>query len=408
MTHQLEFSNLSYSYSYQDSAHYSPQGHVIAPGSVPELRQQPLADPNDALFKWRCSGTDRELIENGQAHRMCNPRVRITVNGVNPCVPVGSVEVLDENRDVEPMVPASSLEVRNYGAQECTGDQRIYDELNMEHLDFTNPSLQDTCSHPDPATRPPAKIPKIVHYIFGLQPDFGGHPFLFLNFMSIKMAHDSIKPDEIIVHYYYEPKGIWWEKTKPYVTLQKINKIPDEIFGNPVEDYAHRADVLRMQILMKHGGIYLDSDVFIYRSLDPLLHHEFVMAREDFHGMANAFMLASNDSRFLKEWYGRYKNFDDRVWSEHSVLLPLRMLGEMPDTICALPRFIHTKDEYIFQNSFQYGYHTFNHKAFNYLIKTTPDFVRSYNSSFTRLLRPFLDDSILGNDSGYVDTSSEQ
>ncbi|KAJ3326524.1 hypothetical protein HDU76_012856 [Blyttiomyces sp. JEL0837] len=365
------------------------------------LMSQPFFENVDASFKWRCNSTDREQIESGQAHRMCNPRVRVTINGMNPCIPEGSEDVLVE----APRVPVSYVKNRNWGGQECTGNQTIYDMLKMEHLDFTDPSLHDPCSHPDPTTRPPLKIPKIVHFIFGLKPDFGGHTFLFAHFMAIKMARDVIKPEVMYVHYYYEPKGYWWDRVKKglgkVVVMRKIPRIPDEIFGNKVEDYAHRADVLRLQLLLTYGGIYLDSDVFIYRSLDPLLHHDFVMAKEDSHGMANAFILAHPRSKFLHEWYGRYRNFDDKVWSDHSVLLPLHMAKEMPSTICVMPRTS------VFYPSFwdhhvEYGYHSFNHIAFKYMAKTSPNYVRNHNSSFTRLLRPFLDDTIVGDDTGYT------
>ncbi|KAJ3331848.1 hypothetical protein HDU76_002043 [Blyttiomyces sp. JEL0837] len=384
--------------------------------SLSLLSSHPFAHDQDLTFKWKCSSTDREQIDSGQAHRFCNPRTKVTVNWVNPCIPELSAPKKTAEGDKQ-----DSIQNRNWGAQECTGNQTVYDRWNMEHLDFTDSSLQDTCSHLDPTTRPPAKIPKIVHFIFGLQNDFGGHPFLFAHFMAIKMARDTITPEVLYIHYFYEPTGHWWEKTKALnlVQINKIKKIPDEVFGNRVDDYAHKADVLRLHVLMKYGGIYLDSDVFIYRSLDPLLHHEFVMAKEDFHGMANAFILAHSESKFLRSWYGRYKDFDDKVWSEHSVFLPLRMLGEMPETVCALPRvsvfypsfhndhvdFVHSEDEYIFANSYQYGYHAFNHVAFRYLKSVTPDHVRNVNTSFTRLLRPFLDDTIVGNDSGYTEKS---
>ncbi|KAJ3265501.1 hypothetical protein HDU76_012049, partial [Blyttiomyces sp. JEL0837] len=247
-----------------------------------------------------------------------------------------------------------------------------------EHLDFTNPNLHDNCTyihsnapinnHP---SKPTPQIPKLLHFIFGLQRDFGGYPFLFVHFMAIKMASDSIQPDHIYVHYYYEPEGYWWNRVKELdkVVMMKIDKVPDKVFGNVVENVSHQADVLRLQLLMKYGGIYIDSDLFIYRSLDSLLHHPFIMAKEDYHGMANAFIMSTKNSMFLHEWYNRYRSFNDSDWSGHSVWLPLKMSQErrFVGLVCALPRvavfypgfyenhveFVHTQDEYIFNNTYQ-------------------------------------------------------
>ncbi|KAJ3326523.1 hypothetical protein HDU76_012855 [Blyttiomyces sp. JEL0837] len=177
---------------------------VIPIWSSSALSSNPLSNEQDSSFKWRCSSTDRDQIESGQAHRMCNPRLRVTVNGVNPCVPEGSVQVKNvraslnaEEREIDTI---AYVQDRNWGAQECTGNQAIYDRWNM---------------------------------------------------------------------------------------------------------------------------------------------------------------------------------------------------------------FVHAEDEYIFNNSFQYGYHSFNHVAFKYLKITSPDYVRQHNSSFTRMLRPFLDDTIVGGNSGFVEPTGK-
>ena len=45
--------------------------------------------------------------------------------------------------------------------------------------------------------------------------------------------------------------------TKELVILKKI--IPkNEIFGNKLNHYAHKADVARLEILKNYGGIYLE------------------------------------------------------------------------------------------------------------------------------------------------------
>ena len=67
--------------------------------------------------------------------------------------------------------------------------------------------------------------------------------------------------------------------TKPMVTLVSI-VAPEEEFGNPLTHVAHKADVVRLEKIIEHGGIYLDSDVVVQRSLDDLLDFPCVMGQE--------------------------------------------------------------------------------------------------------------------------------
>jgi len=58
------------------------------------------------------------------------------------------------------------------------------------------------------------------------------------------------------------PKGPWWDALLPHITLHQV-PYPETIFGRPVGNYAHAADVIRMYAMQHTGGIYLDIDVFM-------------------------------------------------------------------------------------------------------------------------------------------------
>ncbi|KAI9322034.1 hypothetical protein DFJ73DRAFT_299791 [Zopfochytrium polystomum] len=288
---------------------------------------------------WSCNRTHPSDLH--PQRRGCSPRAFYELHDAEQgfsrerlCVPAGSRELKEGDWGHGSDIP---LWKRNLGGQECEGTQEVYNKFGMEHLDFTNPLLVDSCSNldPDPSQ---FKIPKIVHFVFGLQPNFGDFPFQFVHYMAIKMAHTSIKPDVIMLHYKYEPKGEWWERAKKLVKLVYVESVPTKIFGNPVENISHQADILRMQVVLKYGGIYLDSDMMVFRSLDPLLHHETVLGKEDEAGLCNAMIMAAPNATFMREWYNRYTTFNDLEWSEHSVKLPLRLASTPRDDICVMPR----------------------------------------------------------------------
>jgi hypothetical protein len=176
-------------------------------------------------------------------------------------------------------------------------------------------------------------IPKNVHFIFGLSPDFGKRAFSYIHYLAIITAWKQLHPDQIFFHYEFEPHGHWWENAKQFVTLNEV-KAPETIFGNPLISYQHKADVLRLELLKNMGGIYLDIDVITLNSFDNLLEHKNVMGIEPSVGLCNAVILAEKNSLFINEWYNTYKNFNKNNWNYHSIQIPLELANNMKDQIC--------------------------------------------------------------------------
>lgn len=136
------------------------------------------------------------------------------------------------------------------------------------------PSTSNTTFSPTPERQ----IPPYVHYVFGLSPTFGDKPFAFLTYVCLSSALVILKPEVIYFHHVYEPNGWWWEQWKARVaqsgtTRMQLVRQRDvvSVFGNPVEHFAHKADVLRLEVLRDYGGIYLDTDVLVTRGERPLL-----------------------------------------------------------------------------------------------------------------------------------------
>jgi hypothetical protein len=188
-----------------------------------------------------------------------------------------------------------------------------------------------------------SRIPKILHYAFGLAKDFGGKPWSLVHHVCLKSALARIAPDKAFFYYEFEPSGPWWELSRQLVTPVRI-EAPREIFGRPLAHVAHRAGVVRLQKLIEHGGIYLDADVLVQRSFDDLLNHSTVLGQEGLDagvGLADAVILAEPQSPFLCRWLNEYRSFRstgrDEFWNEHAVKLPLRLARAYPNEITVLP-----------------------------------------------------------------------
>lgn len=177
-------------------------------------------------------------------------------------------------------------------------------------------------------------VPNIVHFVW-----FGEYtPLEFHHMLSIKSAFIKINPKIIYLHCDHEPIGKWWKYIQEEVTSLKILKMdaPSEIFGNSIIKPEHKSDIARMQILIKYGGIYLDTDAIALKSFDPLRKFEYTMGLE-YHGnpgrLNNGIIVSAKNASFLHIWYNTYKNFTKREWDFHDTIIPYHLQYEHPHLI---------------------------------------------------------------------------
>lgn len=104
-------------------------------------------------------------------------------------------------------------------------------------------------------------IPKIIHFTW-----FSNDPYP----EKIQRCMDSwkrIMPDYEIVH---------WD-------MNRIKGIDAPFLREALAErkWAFAADYVRLYAVANYGGIYLDTDVEVYNSFDPLLEHECFIGREN-------------------------------------------------------------------------------------------------------------------------------
>ncbi|EFP80669.2 uncharacterized protein PGTG_06625 [Puccinia graminis f. sp. tritici CRL 75-36-700-3] len=314
------------------------------------------------------------------------------------------------------------------------------------------PFLVNLASSP-PSPAPPAqdhslqvgrskdKIPSIVHYVFGMAPDFGGKvvlnlistPFGFIHYASIQSAVQILRPKEIHFHYHYEPTGWWFERAQEIDGFKLVKERDvSEIYGRPVKHFAHKADIIRLEALRDYGGIYLDLDVFVVRNFDSLLNLEVVLGQEarprptfsrrpgsesvdEPVGLCNAIILAKPFAPFITRWLSSYRSFNHHRWADHSSVIPWALAQAHPDELTVLgPRaffyplwheddlwLVHKTTDWDFDRSEQFAYHAWSSISHaNYLQSLDPDRIHASGgpergeSSFTYFVRRFIHDSI--------------
>ena len=251
-------------------------------------------------------------------------------------------------------------------------------------------------------------IPKTIHFIFGLDKNFGKIPFSYYHYLSVLSAKKVNVGYEIVLHYHYEPVGNeWWEKTKLLVTMDKVSEPPTTICGKPVFHPAHKTDMLRIEILYADGGVYLDMDTLCIKPFDPFLSKRFVMGLEvhegQVTGMCNAVILSEKDYLFLAHWHGKLPEFDAYDWNKMACRVPLQLSRshaelihiEPPESFFRLTwsdQELKAAHEEVLEFNRSYSMHLWETCAYTkYLSKITEEDIRSRDSTYNILARRILD-----------------
>ncbi|XP_029639730.2 uncharacterized protein LOC115214836 [Octopus sinensis] len=174
---------------------------------------------------------------------------------------------------------------------------------------------------------PPGKewktVPKNVFYII-----YGAYNFTFLNYMSAFSIRRVIPDANIYVIGDQSPIGFWWRKLLEDVRGVKIvyRTRPQRIFNQTIKIKPHATDVIRLQILILSGGIYLDPDILFLRPIDHFRQPVLTMGLIDpATGIGNGLIFAKIHSKFLEYWYESYRNFNSSIWGVHSMAIPLKL-----------------------------------------------------------------------------------
>ncbi len=110
-----------------------------------------------------------------------------------------------------------------------------------------------------------------------------------------------------------------WKKMLPDYELRKWDMAAiehiDSVFMHEAlscRKWAYAADFVRLYAVYHEGGIYLDTDVEVYKSFDPLLQHQLFIGQEhsfhdgEYHLTAHCFG-AEKGHPFLKECLSYYE-----------------------------------------------------------------------------------------------------
>ena len=93
-----------------------------------------------------------------------------------------------------------------------------------------------------------------------------------------------------------------------------------------IRKYAFAADYIRLYALYNYGGIYLDSDVLVYKSFDDLLHLPYFIGQDQIKAFEAAVIGAEKGCKWIKDVLDTYedKSFIKDDGSYDMMELPVR------------------------------------------------------------------------------------
>lgn len=162
------------------------------------------------------------------------------------------------------------------------------DYLEEKEIDFTRNKWQDAIDFEGFNNQTGADhliVPNIIHYVRFNQPEYS-----FTDYLCLQAAYRHHRPDYFYIHTDVGHKftGKYWDWIQKEDDLRSRIRLihqpmPSEIFGQPFRyewRFQHASDVTRIRVLMEHGGIYLDNDVFLIKSLDKSFRPNFLIMME--------------------------------------------------------------------------------------------------------------------------------
>jgi hypothetical protein len=184
-------------------------------------------------------------------------------------------------------------------------------------------------------------VPNIVHYVL-----FTIHEIEFGHFISILSVLRNQKPDQIIIHcdcdqligdYYKRIVNIMRStKSNTSLIIRRIEK-PTQIFGKPLnEEWIdwHASDITRIRVLIEFGGIYLDRDVYVVKSLNKFRKYEMTLNWDENQYLGSQILIGHKNSRFLKLYLESYRDYDRNQWYYNGGIFPTTsILYENPQLV---------------------------------------------------------------------------
>ena len=177
-------------------------------------------------------------------------------------------------------------------------------------------------------------IPNTIHFIYPVTSKT--RPWSLVNHAAVMLAR-KYHPDYKIIIWTNnpEPKDNFKMRISAALAGAEVKQIdmPTEIGGVEIVWPQYMADVLRLQLLYAHGGIYMDTDMLLRMDLNDLRraaedHSRLLLSWEtpEQTSICNALMIAPPENAFIGAWLDAMPEaLKSPTWAQGGVVLPVEL-----------------------------------------------------------------------------------
>jgi hypothetical protein len=241
-------------------------------------------------------------------------------------------------------------------------------------------------------------IPKIIHFIYPWTEKT--RPWSLVNTLAVRLAKKHHPDYEIIV----------WTNSPTRVPLLGVTvkkcELPTQVGGVDIVWPQYISDVMRLQILLDWGGIYMDTDILTLQPVSELLTDRLVVSweTENSESISNALMISPQGNLFLSAWLDKMPEaMTNETWAYGGVVLPrkLSMNPHLTDQRIILPHMFccpldlsrnwlfdpSLKDEAEYRSKESHAIHVFETFWRDIIKDITPEWIDKNDCLFSEIVR---------------------
>lgn len=169
-------------------------------------------------------------------------------------------------------------------------------------------------------------IPNIIHFIYPVTEKT--RPWSMVNTLSVQSALKCY-PNHKIFIWTNDPISlpIFDYEGNQRVTIV-FDDLPTQVGGVEIVWPQYVSDVMRLQILLEHGGIYMDTDIINLRPFTPTDEKVLTLSWETSkaESISNAMMMTPPNNLFISQWLeGMPEAVTNPTWAYGGVVLPKKL-----------------------------------------------------------------------------------
>ncbi len=172
----------------------------------------------------------------------------------------------------------------------------------------------------------------------------GSRTWMMVHYLAVLLVHRVQNPMVIYIYNDVEPEdNKWWTMTRSIPSVKIVNCPAPSFINNKVVPWVqHKADIARLYAVYEKGGVYIDSDLLLFKRIDDILiGGKLNMSYQNQYGIWNGFIAAPPKNVFIREWIEAYKTMygSDQVdhWAGLSINTPFNLSSRHPEHITILP-----------------------------------------------------------------------